>query len=519
MEDTSIEEPWLQRFAPKTFTDFYGYDSHIKTASEWIQCFQPDSKNKPEKNALLITGHPGTGKTAFAYCLVDTYGFMRMETTAFDSRTSQDIKNKLEHVLGEDSITVMTKKPKKTAVIMDELDGSDKQECPIKDIQYYINYAKHDYEYRWRVHLRTTKKKVSEAEIKKKLKETHFSNKNPIILIADGINYILKSILKDVIHIHFDLPCESQLIHTMSRINTRIGSPLSPCVMRAIVPFCQQDYRRAIHIMNDIWNRFYEDGNGVVDEESLIGFIKAISPKDIEIPIETMLDVFYTERDHTIAELHNFQQSEEEYFPVLVYENYITELERQYPQVSYKDKLTNAMEAYRWILEGAQLRHNEFGKDDIKTYSGYMSSSALYVCFNKLDQSARVINATNNDVEDRYIMDKSKISSKYKYRFCQYRPLYNLTRKLGISINEIPIISHMVSNAFFIQTDKKAYFMEFLSKAQLSYEEVEKLFRSSIYFVQCIYQLYTKKKEKDIETEYEGYMKKNRVGYIDDDDI
>jgi hypothetical protein len=169
-------------------------------------------------------------------------------------------------------------------------------------------------------------------------------------------------------------------------------------------------------------------------------------------------------------------------------------------------------------MDGAQFRHNEFGKEDIKTYSGYMSSSALYVCFNKLEQSSRVINNDNTNIEERYIMDKSKISSKYKYRFCQYRPLYNLTRKLGISINELPIIAHMVANAFFIQTDKKAFFMEFLSKSQLAYEEVEKLFRSSIYFIQSIYQLYTKKKEKDIEIEYEGYMKKNKIGYDDGED-
>lgn len=511
MEDPSLTEPepWLSRFFPKSFDDFYGYDDSIRIANEWIQCFSKDSPKKPEKNALLITGQPGTGKTAFAYTLIASHGFQLMETTALDSRTSDEVRNKLGHVLGEDSITVMTKNPKKTAVVMDEIDGSDKQECPIKDIAHYIHFAKHDYEYRWRVHMRTTKKKVSETEIKKKLRDTHFPNKNPLILIANTVTYSIRSILKDVIHIHLELPTPTQLLHTMGRIQRELQVSISPTILEAAVPYCQEDYRRAIHIMNDIWNRFYQE-NRSFTEKDIVDFLKSCSPKDVEIPIESVLYTIFDNSGLSIEQVYHYHQGETEYLPTLVYENYIQQLVLRNPEIPYESKLENAIEAYEWMLFGAEIRHNEFGKDEISMYPGYFTTVAPYVTMHKMEN-------TFHPSEDTYIMDKSKISSKYKYRFCQFRPLYHISRKLRMSIHELPIMAHMVLNAFFIQTDRKSYFMELLSKLQMKYEDVEKLFRSSIYFSQTMTQLYTKKKEKDLETEYREYMKKN-MGYESDDE-
>lgn len=519
MEETLTEnDSWLHRFFPKSFDDFLGYTNQIEQASEWIRSFLPNSSSPPTKNSLLITGQPGTGKTAFAYTLISTYGFQMMETTALDSRTSEEVRNKLEHVLGDESITVMTKKPKKTAVIMDEIDASDKQECPIKDLMHFIHFAKHDYEYRWRVHIRTTKKKVTEAEIKKKMRDGHFPNKNPMILIANHVSYSLKSILKDVIHIHLELPTLEQLTHTMKRISTEINMPMSELMMNTMVPYCQQDYRRAINIMNDVWNRFYNETQITkYTENDILSFIKTSSPKDVEIPIEDTIHVIFDNSGLNIDQVMQYHESEEEYLPTLIYENYIQQLETRYKDESYEKKLANAIDAYEWILSGARIRYNEFGKEGVDTYPGYFTSYATYVTFHQLG-NADTQSTSDRDVSNQYIMDKSKMSSKYKYRFCQFRPLYHIARKLRISIHEIPILSHMILNAFFIQTDRKAFFMELLSKSQMNYEEVEKLFRSSMYFIQSIHQLYTKKKEKDLENEYKEYMKKNTYGYDDPDD-
>jgi hypothetical protein len=60
--------------------------------------------------------------------------------------------------------------------------------------------------------------------------------------------------------------------------------------------------------------------------------------------------------------------------------------------------------------------------------------------------------------------------------------------------------------------------MDWLSKRQLSFANIEKLFKSSLYYIAVVEKYYTKKKQKDLEAEYDKVLADNQI-YIDDDDM
>jgi DNA polymerase III delta prime subunit len=502
---------WLSRFCPKRLDEFIGFDEQISELRDWISSFCEGSKNAPTKNAVLITGQSGTGKTALAHALVNEYGFFLMETNSSDIRSSDVIKDKLKHVLGGDSITKMTTREMKTAVIMDEIDACEAKDCSISEIKHYIQYARHDYEYRWRVHIRITKKKVSEADIRKKMRDTFFPNKNPIILIANTLTYALETLLKDVIHIHLELPNPDLLFHTMMRIRDKTEMPLSDGLIRSIIPLCQGDYRRAVTIMEDIWSN--QSWNK--PENEVVEWLHSCTGKDITMPLEDMLKTFFHDPTLSMNDVYKCYDTESAYLPILIYENYIPQLCDK--PTSYIDRLDTAISYYDSLIDGLNYKNNTFGKEEtIGHYVGYFTTCHGYMALHRSSESETPTQPLPQ-VRTPFTIEKSKMISKYNHRFCQYRPLYHICKKINCSIHELPILSYLITSSFIVTGESKTYYMEWLADKQIPFVTVEKLFKSSLYYITHAERYYTKKKQKDLMTEYNNVLASKQI-YIENED-
>ena len=129
------ELQWVDKYKPKTIIDIYGNQKSIEKISKWLDVFK-NNKNIPInfKNAILISGPPGIGKTSISHILLKDKGFDPIEFNASELRTSKILVEKIENILSGRSIKTMFNKDIKTGIIMDEIDGIEsRKECSASD--------------------------------------------------------------------------------------------------------------------------------------------------------------------------------------------------------------------------------------------------------------------------------------------------------------------------------------------------------------------------------------------------
>ncbi|MDI6708477.1 MAG: replication factor C large subunit [Candidatus Thermoplasmatota archaeon] len=80
---------WTEKYRPQTLKEVVGNDSAVKLLREWAEGWQA---GKPEKNAVILVGAPGVGKTTCAYALANDYGWCAIELNASDTRNYEAIK-------------------------------------------------------------------------------------------------------------------------------------------------------------------------------------------------------------------------------------------------------------------------------------------------------------------------------------------------------------------------------------------------------------------------------------------
>ena len=108
---------WSEEFRPKKTLDVVGNPKAVSAVIKWIEEWKRD---KISKNALLLHGPTGTGKTSCAYSLANELNFDRIELNASDART-RDIIDKI--VGSAASSGTLDIEKKKKIIIIDEVDG------------------------------------------------------------------------------------------------------------------------------------------------------------------------------------------------------------------------------------------------------------------------------------------------------------------------------------------------------------------------------------------------------------
>lgn len=108
-------ESWVEKYRPQKLSDVAGNSSAIDTLRKWAESWQ---KDKPESNAIIVYGKPGTGKTTCAYALANDMGWEVTELNASDFRT----KINIEKIAGTGS-KMGTIEGSRRLIILDEADN------------------------------------------------------------------------------------------------------------------------------------------------------------------------------------------------------------------------------------------------------------------------------------------------------------------------------------------------------------------------------------------------------------
>ena len=101
-----------------------GREENEKKLIECLNYFEENKKNMLTKRGLFIYGSPGTGKTIFVEKILKKLNYDVIKYDAGDVRNKTIVDQITKHNMSDKNVlSLMQKKIKKIAIIMDELDG------------------------------------------------------------------------------------------------------------------------------------------------------------------------------------------------------------------------------------------------------------------------------------------------------------------------------------------------------------------------------------------------------------
>ena len=478
---------WVDKYKPKSIKDIFGNANNIKKIQNWLKVFTGENKPKKDfKNCILISGPPGIGKTSIAHIILRDAGYNTIEFNASELRASKIISEKLQTILSGKSIKMMFKKDIKTGVIMDEVDGVEsKRECSASDLSDYINYNMN----KQLAKLKKINKGLKKAD-KKKPEEVYVNN-NPIICICNFLSKSVLPLLKDVLHIKLVEPTEFDIINLMHKINKNENLGLNDLIINLLLPYCQNDLRRTITIMEYVGG-FVIKNNRKISNTEIIKFINKLGNKDMDIGLYESINTIFFSYDSTNELLLQCYHADQNFVPFIIHENFINFVDKN-TNNTYEEKLDKCISYYDYLTTSQMFKERVFGNWHISEYIGYFTC----VYPNYIIKTAKLKNTppmTN--------LEKSALISKYNYRYYNLKSINFLSKKLNIDMMNFQILAALVVNTVFCSPKYLPKFMDFISDFNLSFKEFEKIMKLSPCF-ETYTKKWTKKFQKELISNFE----------------
>lgn len=112
------EQTLVEKYRPTSIDQLRGNKKEVKQVLEWVKNFENE-----KKNALLLYGQAGVGKTTLAHLIANELDLELVETNASDVRTKQALKDNLEQAVKQKSFFNQGK-----LILIDEIDGMTRQD-------------------------------------------------------------------------------------------------------------------------------------------------------------------------------------------------------------------------------------------------------------------------------------------------------------------------------------------------------------------------------------------------------
>ena len=473
---------WVDKYRPTTTSDILGNTDNVIKIKQWLSNFKNKkiADQKTFKNAILISGPPGIGKTSAAHILMKEAGFDTIEFNASELRTSRELSDKLHSILNAKSIKMMFNKSLVTGIIMDEIDGiENKKECTSSDLIDFFNFETNKFY-----------AKKANKKILKKHRYTHI-NKNPIICICNSVDKNLSSVIKEVIHFKFQPPSDIDVYKLLKKINDSENLGISDVVLQLIVPHCQSDFRRTVYVL-EIISGHVSHGEDI-DNTKLLSIIDKLGNKDIDLGLFQAVNIVFNDRTATTEEILKCYYADQVFVPSLVHENFINFIDQNTTN-SYSEKLDLCSEFYEYYICSQEIKSDIFGHWELADYIGVLSLGGANSVLNKA-KIKKVLTKTS--------YEKSSLVSKYNYRYYNLKFINQLSKQLQIDIRNFQTLSLLVAYCVFIDKPKMDYMIQKLYNVGLNSKEFKKIVKLSL-----MYQKYSKKFTKKLQNEIDNKFKK-----------
>ena len=195
---------WVKLSTPQNLDDCVA-KKNIHKMSNWLDSWEKKGKVDNIKNALLLHGPSGTGKSLYTKLLIKKYGYNEvLYFSTNDIRTYSRITKSVNKFVNNFTFLSFMGTPVKRIIVFDELEGlgnSDKG-CIKKIIEL--------------LYPRTSKSKQKMSDIIK--------YKTPIICITNNINDSKSNKIKKYCHqVQFTLPNKTHIENILNYIKTNTG--------------------------------------------------------------------------------------------------------------------------------------------------------------------------------------------------------------------------------------------------------------------------------------------------------
>ncbi len=109
---------WVEKYKPKSTKEVIANPAAVKKLQDWLQGWQRSevqrakrgeapARGATQKNAALLSGPPGIGKTTTAHLVAAECGYYALEFNASDTRSKKMIKVPTLHLASHVSVFVL----------------------------------------------------------------------------------------------------------------------------------------------------------------------------------------------------------------------------------------------------------------------------------------------------------------------------------------------------------------------------------------------------------------------------
>ncbi len=238
---------WTEKYRPKTLTEYYMQKNQIDKAKEWLDDLNNNVDAAP-KPFLILYGSAGVGKTTLAHLILQKYGYEIIECNASDTRSKKQIRDMIGGISGV-SVSVDNKNRfKKTAIIMDEIDGLNgaTESSGIQELIDIVisNPTSNKQQGKG-------KKSSPTAKDKEKIKWVC-----PVICTSNSIKERkMQALIRYGVLLRIEKPSPNDLNKLITRITKAEGFQVDNNAREDIIKGANGDYRQVIHLCYAYYNK------------------------------------------------------------------------------------------------------------------------------------------------------------------------------------------------------------------------------------------------------------------------
>lgn len=468
---------WIEKYSPKSSSEIIGNELNIKWIKKWLNYFNKVEEFPNFKNGLLISGSPGIGKTTMVHLLLKEMGFDIIEFNASDVRSGKIIRDRLKSLINSSNIMKMINSTNKIGIIMDEVDASITDKGSLKEI---LSYIENDQEF-----IISNNKKIKRNSSLK-----NHINRYPIICICNKLSSSIKILSQSCIHIKLKDPTEKNILEIIEKVSNNESILMNLSTKKLLIPHCQSDIRRTIHILENIKSYFKEE---IITSEKIDNVIHSFAQKDLDI------DLFDCIRkiNNTSLEIKDSLQLfsiDKTFIPLLLHENFNRNLEKNKID-SKKNKINRMLNYYDNLITGIKLDSSVYENNnwELSDYVGVLTVSSANFELNN--------NIVNTDIEKYTDVDSTPVFSKINYKFYNLKLINSICRKIDIKATNFQDFTFTLYKLFIISKPIEKDYRDFLNnikKKNLTFSEFDKSIKLS-YLFEEYKNNYTAKKKKELE--------------------